>query len=172
LWINNKSGDFITTSRTVGALKVWNVAQKTPKKMIKIVSSGISDSHISPGAGRSIFPLSIIPIQDYPNLVLIACTNGSIALFNVEKKKIEFQTEPGHSETIFDLLFKPSNKNVLASCSYDGSIKIWDAPSMKMVLSIHSEKKIGEIGHSIRQKPGGNNTIYGISWAPDSDEIA
>lgn len=172
LWINNKSGDFITTSKTVGALKIWNVAQKTPKKMIKIVSSGISDSHISPGAGRSIFPLSIVPIQDYANLVLIACTNGSIALFNIEKKKIEFQTEPGHSETIFDLMFKPADKNILASCSYDGSIKIWDAPSMRMMLSIHSEKKIGEIGHSISQKPGGNNTIYGISWAPDSDEIA
>jgi hypothetical protein len=43
---------------------------------------------------------------------------------------------------------------------------------MKMVMSIHSEKKIGEIGHSVRQKPGGNNTIYAISWAPESDEIA
>lgn len=115
LWINDKSGDFITTSKTVGALRIWNVAQKTPKKMVKIVSSGISDSHISPGAGRSIFPLSILPIQEYSNLVLIACTNGSIALFNIEKKKIEFQTEPGHSETIFDLLFKPTDKNVLAS---------------------------------------------------------
>ena len=85
LWINNKSGDFITTSRSVGALKIWNVAQKTPKKMIKIVSSGISDTHITPGAGRSIFPFSIIPIQDFLNLVLIACTNGSIVLFNIEK---------------------------------------------------------------------------------------
>jgi len=25
-WINNKSGDFITSSKKVGALKVWNVA--------------------------------------------------------------------------------------------------------------------------------------------------
>ena len=90
----------------------------------------------------------------------------------MRNKKIEFQTEPGHSETIFDIWFKPSDKNILASWSYDGSIKIWDAPSMKMIMSIHSEKKIGEIGHSVSQKPGGNNTIYGISWAPQSDEIA
>ena len=31
MWIDNKSGDFITTSKTVGALKIWNVAQKSPK---------------------------------------------------------------------------------------------------------------------------------------------
>jgi WD40 repeat protein len=172
LWINDKSGDFITTSKTVGALRIWNVAQKSPKKMIKIVSSGISDSHISPGAGRSIFPLSIIPIEAHSNLVLIACTNGSIALFNVEKKKIEFQTEPGHSETIFDLKFKPSDKNILASCSYDGSIKLWDAPSMKMLLTITAATKKGAIGHTIDQQAGGSNTIYAISWSPNSDEIA
>lgn len=172
LWINDKSGDFITTSRTVGALRVWNVAQKTPKKMVKIVSSGISDSHISPGAGRSIFPLSILPIQKYSNLVLIACTNGSIAVFNIEKKKIVFQTEPGHSETIFDIKFKPTDKNSLATCSYDGSIKIWDAPSMQMILTINTTKKKGVIGHSTQQEPGGSNIIYGISWSPNSDELA
>jgi|JI9StandDraft_1071089.scaffolds.fasta_scaffold785531_1 WD40 repeat protein len=25
-WINNKSGDFLTSSKKVGALKIWNVA--------------------------------------------------------------------------------------------------------------------------------------------------
>lgn len=172
LWINDKSGDFISTSKTVGALKIWNVAQKTPKKMVKITSSGISDSHVSQGAGKSIFPLSIIPIQGFSHLILVACTNGSIALFNIEKKKIEYQTEPGHSETIFDLQFKPSDKNVLASCSYDGSIKLWDAPSMKMILTINTSKKKGAIGHSTKQEAGGDNTIFAVSWAPDSDNIA
>ena len=172
MWINDKSGDFITTSKTVGALKIWNVAQQNPKKMVKIVPSGIGSSHASPGAGRSIFPLAIMPIQEYNNLVLIACTNGSIALFNIEKKKIEFQTEPGHSETIFDLQFKPTDKNTLASCSYDGTVKLWDAPSMKMLLSFHTSKKKGVIGHSTKQEAGGENTIYAISWAPDSDNIA
>lgn len=140
--------------------------------MVKIVSSGISDSTVSPGAGRSIFPLAIIPIQKYAHLVLIACTNGSIALFNIEKKKIEFQTEPGHSETIFDLHFKPTDKNVLATCSYDGSIKLWDAPSMKMMLTIQTTKKKGEIGHSTKHSAGGENTIYAISWSPNSEDIA
>jgi WD repeat-containing protein 17 len=172
LWINDKSGDFITISKTVGALKIWNVAQKTAKKMVKIASSGVSDSHISAGAGRSIFPLSIIPIQDFSNLVLIASTNGSIALFNIEKKKIIFQTEPGHSETIFDLAFKPTDKNILASCSYDGTVKLWDAPSMKMIQTINTSIKKGMIGHSTQQRAGGDNTIFGISWSPKNDDLA
>jgi len=171
-WMNDKSGNFITISKTVGALRIWNVAQKSPQKMIKIASVGVSDTHISAGTGRSIFPISINPIQDYPNLVLIASTNGSIALFNVEKKKIVFQTEPGHSETIFDLAFKPDDKNTLASCSYDGTIKLWDAPSMKMILTINTTVKKGVIGYSVQQRAGGDNTVFGISWSPDTDEIA
>lgn len=139
--------------------------------MVKLASSSISNSNISAGVGRSIFPLSVIPIQDYQNLVLIACTNGSIALFNIEKSKIEFQTEPGHSETVFDLKFCPMNKNLLASWSYDGTIKVWDASSMKMIHSIHTSKKKKTIGHSTSQKAGGENTIYSISWAPHAELI-
>ena len=138
--------------------------------MIRLVSSSIS-SNISVGVGRSIFPLSVIPIQDYQNLVLIACTNGSIALFNIEKSKIEFQTEPGHSETVFDLKFCPLGKNILASWSYDGTIKVWNASSMRMIHSIHNSKKKSTFGHSTLQKAGGDNIIYCISWAPNSELI-
>lgn len=43
---------------------------------------------------------------------------------------------------------------------------------MKMILSIHIDKKMGEIGHSTKQKAGGDNTVYALSWSPTSDEIA
>lgn len=31
IWKDDKSGDFITTSKNVGVLKIWNVASKKPK---------------------------------------------------------------------------------------------------------------------------------------------
>ena len=43
---------------------------------------------------------------------------------------------------------------------------------MKMVLSIHISKKKGEIGHTTQQVAGGDNIVFGISWSPNSDEIA
>ena len=32
----------------------------------------------------------------------------------------------GHIETIFDCKFKPDNPNLLATASFDGTIKVWD----------------------------------------------
>jgi hypothetical protein len=40
-WIDNISGDFITSTTKVGVLKVWNAAQTSPKDMIKVVPHGI-----------------------------------------------------------------------------------------------------------------------------------
>jgi WD40 repeat protein len=31
LWKDDKSGDFISSTKKVGALRLWNVAQKAPK---------------------------------------------------------------------------------------------------------------------------------------------
>lgn len=40
-WIDNISGDFITASSKVGALRLWNAAHDSPKDMIKVGPHGI-----------------------------------------------------------------------------------------------------------------------------------
>lgn len=40
-WMDNVSGDFITTSARVGAIKIWNAAQPQPKEMLKVSRHGI-----------------------------------------------------------------------------------------------------------------------------------
>lgn len=40
-WMDNVSGDFITTSTKVGAIRIWNAAQAQPKEMIKVSRHGI-----------------------------------------------------------------------------------------------------------------------------------
>jgi hypothetical protein len=44
-----------------------------------------------------------------PNRVLITLKNGALLVFNIARKRVEFQTEAGHAETVFDLEFCPSN---------------------------------------------------------------
>ena len=72
-------------------------------------------------------------IRKDPSRVLIALKNGALLVFNLARKRVEFQTEAGHAETVFDLEFCPSNKDLIASCSYDGTVRVWEASSMKLV---------------------------------------
>jgi len=117
-WRDDKSGDFVTASKKVGVIRLWNVAHKEPKAILKVGSAGI---HF------------MSRIKGDPKRLLIAFLNGAVCVFNIEKRKIEFLTEAGHAETVFDLEFCPSNRNVFASCSYDGSIRIWDSNNVKLL---------------------------------------
>lgn len=39
----------------------------------------------------------------------------------------------GHTETIFDCSFKPEDSDLLATGSFDGSIKIWKIDTLEAV---------------------------------------
>lgn len=41
-WVDNISGDIITSTNKVGALKLWNAANEAPKDMIKVGPHGIT----------------------------------------------------------------------------------------------------------------------------------
>ena len=42
----------------------------------------------------------------------------------------------GHIETIFDCKFKPDNPNLLATASFDGTIKVWDINTLEPVSTL------------------------------------
>ncbi|XP_014403244.1 PREDICTED: WD repeat-containing protein 17 [Myotis brandtii] len=63
----------------------------------------------------------------------------------------------GHVETIFDCKFKPNDPNLLATASFDGTVKVWDVDTLTAVYT----------------SPGNEGVIYSLSWAPgDLDCIA
>eukprot|EP00727_Mastigamoeba_balamuthi_P011385 m51a1_g687 hypothetical protein (951) ;mRNA; f:322611-326513 len=82
------------------------------------------------------------------------CTfkDGGVGLYDLRKKDWEFLRKMGHMETIFDCKFKPGNYDVLATASFDGSVKIWDALTMEPIDSLD--------GHE--------GVVYCISWEPDT----
>ena len=94
----------------------WNVAIKEPKKSHKVGGSGIH---------------RMVRTSDFK--VLLAMKSGAVAVYDIVKRSIEFTTEAGHSETIFETEFCKSNCNYLASCSYDGTVRIWDTKTMTLV---------------------------------------
>lgn len=56
----------------------------------------------------------------------------------------------GHVETIFDCKFKPDDPNLLATASFDGTIKIWDTNTLT----------------AVNTSPGNEGVVYSLSWAP------
>lgn len=61
----------------------------------------------------------------------------------------------GHTETIFDCEFKPDNPDLLATASFDGTIKVWDINTLTAVYT----------------SPGNEGVIYSISWAPGKNVL-
>lgn len=149
-WVYDTSGDFITCSVKVGALRIWNASQKTPKNVIKVGAMGIKD---------------FLGFRSDPNLYVMTFKDGSLGLFDVKKKKMVWNIEAGHSETIFEIRFKPSSSSVLATGSYDGYIKIWDINSMKVMQTFSSQTK-----QPTGAKEDTGRIVYCISWAPGLDD--
>ena len=146
-WNKSSPGEFFSVTDKIAALKIWNVSKKNPVDTVKLGNSGIS--HIS-------------YMHDRGELVC-AFKNGSVGIYSLLKKKFEFCTEPGHAETVFDMSINPNDKNLLATASYEGTIKIWDLRIMKNIDTLQSDAL--ESGHfkGVMQV---KSVLYGLAWGP------
>lgn len=69
---------------------------------------------------------------------------------------MEFKSQSGHTDTIFECSFQPKSPDSLATCSYDGTVKIWNVPDLTLTQTLY----------------GTDCIIYSCSWSPDSKRIA
>ena len=97
--------------------------------------------------------------------LLISLRNGEVLVFNLNRRCIEFKTEAGHSETIFDVEFSKSNPEYLASCSYDGTVRIWNSNNMKLNNVVDTSKNSPQAKLPKR-------IIYSVSWHPNCTKLA
>ena len=141
----DRSGSFVTTNEKVGTIQMWNVAKNEPTGACKFGNKGTC---------------SMILLND-KNLskcrVLIASKNGAVLVYNVKRQVIEFSTEQGHFETIFEVQYCQSNRDLLASCSYDGTVRIWNSNNMKLV-------NVNDTNFNSAQAQSEKKIIYSISW--------
>ncbi|QDZ21751.1 WD40 repeat domain-containing protein [Chloropicon primus] len=143
-------GSFLTCSARGDVLKLWNVAQTTFMKSLKV------------GIASDIKTATFVSSQNsYPKeaRVMMTFKNGAVALYSPTKESLIWHTACGHTETVFACQFKVNNPNMLATSSYDRTIRIWDIgnqpePSCAVVL------------------PKLTSTIYSVSWSVDGSHIA
>jgi WD40 repeat protein len=52
-------------------------------------------------------------------------------VYDTAARRALWRSEPGHTETIFFCSWAPHDPNLLATCSYDGTVRIWDVSSCR-----------------------------------------
>uniref|UniRef100_A0A8D0BZL6 WD repeat domain 17 n=1 Tax=Salvator merianae TaxID=96440 RepID=A0A8D0BZL6_SALMN len=172
-WVPSAPGMFITGDSQVGVLRVWNVSRTTPIDNFKLKKTGFHGLHVlsSPPKKKSLFPQ--FPTKNHhmsstseavppptltqnqafslpPGHAVCCFMDGGVGLYDMGAKKWDFLRDLGHVETIFDCKFKPDNPDLLATASFDGTIKVWDINTLTAVYT----------------SPGNEGVIYSLSWAP------
>ncbi|XP_078252775.1 WD repeat-containing protein 17 isoform X1 [Rhinoraja longicauda] len=172
-WVPSAPGMFLTGDSQVGVLRIWNVSRTTPIDNFKLKKTGFHALHVlssspkqscysahSPSRSQHTSSTSeaIPPPTLSQNLAFslppghaVCCfLDGGVGLYDMGAKKWTFLRDLGHVETIFDCKFKPDDPNLLATASFDGTIKVWDVNTLTAVYT----------------SPGNEGVIYSLSWAP------
>eukprot|EP00462_Mataza_sp_D1_P000592 CAMPEP_0175092440 /NCGR_PEP_ID=MMETSP0086_2-20121207/2465_1 /TAXON_ID=136419 /ORGANISM="Unknown Unknown, Strain D1" /LENGTH=1197 /DNA_ID=CAMNT_0016365305 /DNA_START=336 /DNA_END=3929 /DNA_ORIENTATION=- len=134
-------GTFVTVNSRSSVLTFWNVSQGTPIQFMKI-------------QGKSSGGVTAIKKSSDPNKFILAFTDGCVGIWHAIQKKMTFLVQPSHAETIFDAKFKISTPNILATASFDGTLKIWDTVTNSVIGTL-TDAKMG--------------ITYSVSWCPDSE---
>ncbi|XP_005304237.1 WD repeat-containing protein 17 isoform X1 [Chrysemys picta bellii] len=172
-WVPSAPGMFITGDSQVGVLRIWNVSRTTPIDNFKLKKTGFHGLHVlnSPPKKKSLSshsptknhhtsstseavpPPTLTQNQAFslpPGHAVCCFMDGGVGLYDMGAKKWDFLRDLGHVETIFDCKFKPDNPDLLATASFDGTIKVWDINTLTAVYT----------------SPGNEGVIYSLSWAP------
>uniref|UniRef100_H2Z7K9 Gem-associated protein 5 TPR domain-containing protein n=1 Tax=Ciona savignyi TaxID=51511 RepID=H2Z7K9_CIOSA len=171
-WIDSAPGNVFNGRWESGVLRLWSASQSTPLQSISLKSTGFSCLHalatlqttgtakISKKQNQNPPPIrdrvhssttmATLPHSVPPARVVCTFTDGGIGLYNLQLRKWEFLREQGHIETIFDCKFKPDNPRLIATASFDGTVKVWSVDNLTTTNST----------------VGNEGVIYSIAWAP------
>ena len=146
IWIKNEPGLFYVFYKNSAKISIFNASSEKCKNVTKITDKNISNS--------------LLLTYGEENKLLISLTDGEVIIYDLDHKKLEKQLTQGHSSTILDLKFSPYLKGIMATCSFDGIIKIWNIyDNDKNIINLISANP-GIINEEERAQ------IISIKWSP------
>ena len=140
VWLDWTAGNFVSSNSKNGSLKIWNASQKSPLETIRVGDVGIKYLKLGPGTKQCV----------------CANVDGSVMVYHLEKRHIEFKTSDGHTETIFDCRLSPHSPDVFATASFDTTLKIWNSSDLSVSKTI----------------TGADAVLYSLAWSPTGNCIA
>ena len=123
MWVDSSPGTFISASEKHGTLKVWNVSNQSPQHSIAAPEGGVT---------------SLCCLEDGSGRVAAAFRSGEVAVFDAKQRRRLWTKGPGHTETVFACVFNPVDANQVVSCSFDGTVRLWNARSLECVKTFHA----------------------------------
>lgn len=139
-WMSWAPGSFCTCTLRTGVIKVWNVSQSKPIEHIRVGHTGFRSCSVIASTSRLVCSFS----------------DGSVSLYDMLKKQMEFCTQPGHTETVFATKFSPHSPDILATSSYDSTIKIWHTGGMSLTSTLSGQEGV----------------IYAMAWSSCGQYLA
>uniref|UniRef100_A0AAY4BPL2 Coronin n=1 Tax=Denticeps clupeoides TaxID=299321 RepID=A0AAY4BPL2_9TELE len=97
-----------------------------------------------------------------PHRLVVAGDDAKIRVWKVPEGGLtDTLTEPecvlqGHTEKIYTIKFHPYARDLLASSSYDLSVRLWDL----------------QTGQEVKKLKGHLDQIFGMAWSPDGKQLA
>lgn len=176
-WIHAAPGTFVTGDLNSGVLRLWNVSKSMPIESIRIKKNGFHSLFVISHQlfvdeqnqktfenGKNLSEDDLLHQQSsithsvsstqstVPSNSRVLCTftDGGVGLYDLAHRRWHFLREKGHIETIFDCKFSPDDPDLLATGSFDGTIKVWDVTTLKAVYT----------------SAGNEGIIYCLSWSP------
>ncbi|KAG8202086.1 hypothetical protein JTE90_010448 [Oedothorax gibbosus] len=147
-WLTEAPGAFVTGDGEAGVLRVWTVSNEKPQETYRLKQSGFKGLCVLPSDTDT----TTEPGQHMKFKSRIACLffDGGVGVYNLRNSSWDFLKNMGHLETIFDCQFKPDDPDLLATASFDGTVKVWNINTMEAINSSQGDASI----------------IYSLSWAP------
>ena len=91
---------------------------------------------------------------------------------DVRSRRQTWTSEEGHTETIFDCSLSPANPDDLFSCSFDGTIRRWDARMKKCVQTFYTaDARARGLGGGDRAYEAGKGSLYSCAVSCDGSIV-
>lgn len=121
-WVKNPPGHYITGDYHTGILRLWS-----PSSELQIGSYNVYEFGF-----RSLTLLS-------ESKIFCTFEDYYICVYDMEKCKVLWGINPGHSNTIFTLNFHPKNHDILYSAGAEGIISTWNVDKLKQIRSFRCD---------------------------------
>ncbi len=147
-FLPGQPGSFLLSSSRSGALQLWNVSQQQPLRLFKLGGALVQSVSLMPGAQRRSGGTAGAPHAGAAGgagggggagkkagaaaaggagaLALVTFGDGGVCAYDLDRQAVVWRQEGGHTETVFDCRFCTTDPNLLATASFDSSVRVGD----------------------------------------------
>ena len=151
-WARGMPGTFVSFCERTLTVRSWNASQPAPIGTAKLAGAG-SAAAVAVGVSHCEF----LPQSGE---MVCALSDGSCLAWSFEQGRVTWSASGGHTETVFGAEICPTDGDMLATCSYDGTVRLWDARTSCSTATIR-----------VSEHASTDAVLYGLSWSPDGAQL-